>query len=116
MSKIEYLNLNKEDFWNEMSEKYPKAVKDFCDWIDEFKVLVFWNDLFNSNSDYQDYNGKNAPAPKYHEVPIFIQYGVWLEYLSHKGVVSMSIDTEDLFLSLRNEITEFLQETESQLS
>ena len=29
-------NLGKENFWNEMKERYPKAVDVFCKWIDGY--------------------------------------------------------------------------------
>ncbi len=61
--------LTKENFWNEVMEKYPKATKQFCDWIDEYKNAVSWNDLFR------------GPA-KYHDLPYAMQYGIWIEYCS----------------------------------
>ena len=69
-------NLTKENFFNALREKHPQAVEFFCRWIDEYKKSVNWNKLFNSDSDYQDANGKNAPAPKFHELPFEMQNGI----------------------------------------
>lgn len=40
-------NLNKENFWNAMHEKYPNAMGEFCKWIDEYKETVGWHQLFS---------------------------------------------------------------------
>lgn len=69
-------NLNKENFWNELHAKYPTAVNHFCKWIDEYKKEVGWNKLFNSDSEYQNADGKNAPAPKFHDLPFDMQNGI----------------------------------------
>lgn len=69
-------SLTKENFWDELMAQYPTAVGLFCDWIDQYKKEVNWNILFNSNSDYQDMNGKNAAAPKFHDLPIDMQTGI----------------------------------------
>lgn len=69
-------NLNKENFWNKLRERFPDAVDFFCKWIDDYKKEVGWNDLFNSNSDYQNADGKNAQAPKFHDLPFEMQNGI----------------------------------------
>lgn len=68
--------LNKENFWNEIETLYPDAFKLFSAWIDKYKEEVGWNKLFNSDSEYQNVEGKNAPAPKFHELPFEFQKGV----------------------------------------
>lgn len=69
-------NLNKENFFNRMMEQNPIITKKFCAWIDEYKKSVEWKKLFNSDSNWQDANGKNAPAPKFHELPMDLQAGL----------------------------------------
>ncbi len=59
--------LTKENFWNEMMAQYPKATKHFFDWIDEYKAVIDWYNLF-------------AEGVKFHDVPYAIQYGIWIEY------------------------------------
>lgn len=70
--------LKKEDFFNEMNSKFPKAMEEFCKWVDRYKEAVGWSMLFNSESNYQNAEGKNAPAPKYHNIPYAMQLGIWI--------------------------------------
>ena len=72
--------MTKENFWNELSANYPNKMAHFLAWVDQFKRRVDWNNLFNSNSEYQDANGKNAPAPKVHELPDGMQIGIYMLY------------------------------------
>lgn len=82
--------LTKENFFNEMLEKYPKAMKHFCEWIDEYKKAVGWDKLFNDH--YHQSNIRRAAngeicsidfsTPKYHDLPYAMQYGIWIEYCS----------------------------------
>ena len=85
-------NLNKENFWNELYEKYPLGMKVFCDWIDEYKKKNNWKMLFNSNSEYQNADGKNAIAPKYHDLPLAMQIGIWIEFCSELSVHEWEVD------------------------
>lgn len=59
-------NLNKENFWNPLMEKYPASVKLFCDWIDEYKEDVFWDELFLTK----------PASVKFHHVPYEFQIGI----------------------------------------
>jgi hypothetical protein len=61
--------LTKENFWNEMMEKYPKSTKVFCEWIDEYKKEVDWVNLFNEHLNI-----------KFHDIPYAMQYGIWMEF------------------------------------
>ncbi len=94
-------NLTKENFFNQMQEKYPAAMKLFCAWIDDYKKENDWAVLFNSDSNWQDSNGKNAPAPKYHDLPLAMQYGIWLqfnsEYIAKAKTGSVSIGRDFSF-------------------
>ena len=45
-------NLTKENFWNELSQKYPKGMKVFCDWID--RRVLFFVPLFFIEEDITD--------------------------------------------------------------
>lgn len=56
-------NLSKENFWNSLNEKYPLAVKYFCDWIDRYKVEVGWQKLF-------------VDGIKFHDIPFEMQNGI----------------------------------------
>jgi hypothetical protein len=41
--------LTKENFFNGMIEKYPKAMNHFCEWIDNYKKAVDWDGLFRES-------------------------------------------------------------------
>lgn len=69
-------SLTKENFWNEMEQKYPRAMAHFQNWIDGYKRANKWNRLFNGHA-----TGEGAIVPKYHELPIAIQFGIFLEYI-----------------------------------
>lgn len=75
-------NLNYKNYWNELFAKYPDSVTIFCNWIDAYKRLNDWKGLFNSDSNWQDAEGKNAPAPKFHEIPLAMQVGILIEFIS----------------------------------
>ena len=84
-----------------MAGLYPRAVADFRAYVDKYKISVDWPNVFNSNSDYQDYNGKNAPAPKFHEIPYLLQVGVilaWVYDLYEYSSVVTFPDPNDLLI------------------
>lgn len=104
------MNINEpltlENFWNEMKLKYPNAVQKFKDWIDEYKVAVGWDMLFNCNSDYQNSDGKNAEPPKFHDLPHAMQQGIWMEYICDRHA-GCQWEIEDFFAyDLREDIEE----------
>lgn len=73
-------NLTKENFWNGIKEKYPKASKEFCDWVDAYKEENNWDSLFNS--DYVPaFQEPTCPAPKYHDLPIAMQFGIFVQFV-----------------------------------
>lgn len=65
-------NLNKDNFWNPMREKYPDAIDHFCKWVDEYKKSVNWDKLFGATA-RPDYVHE---APKFHDLPIEFQFGI----------------------------------------
>ncbi len=71
--------LTKENFWNQIYIDYPKACKLFCNWIDEYKKAVDWNDLFNDDiTNLAD----GYKVPKFHEIPHAMQQGIWIEFVN----------------------------------
>jgi len=66
-------SLTKENFWNELHDKYTAEVEDFCKWIDQYKARIFWPLLF----EYKEM--------KYHNLPIAMQIGIFLQYVSENG-------------------------------
>lgn len=81
--------LNKENFFNDMQANYPDAFAHFSKWIDDYKKEVGWEKLFNGDIDiaYRTNDGAGAwdaggvtKAPKFHNIPIEMQYGILSRY------------------------------------
>ena len=56
-------NLGIENFWNDMSKEYPLAVVRFKTWIDAYKKIVKWEELFGNKI-------------KFHDLPYEMQMGI----------------------------------------
>lgn len=82
--------LTKENFWNEMEQKYPKAMAHFKEWTDEYKEQNGWSSLFNETRKGDCGNGScgwpENYAPKYHELPIAMQFGIFLQFCSEWAI------------------------------
>lgn len=76
--------LTKEEFWDTIKEKYPKAFEHFHEWLTKYKEEVYYP-VFDVNYSYnKNFNlviGKNCP--KYHELPVAMQFGIFTEYTFH---------------------------------
>jgi hypothetical protein len=71
-------NLNKENFWDDIKERYPQAVELFCNWIDKYKEEVGWDRLF-ANGQYfmePERNGGHRIDTKFHDLPFEMQNGI----------------------------------------
>lgn len=85
--------LSKENFWDEMEQKYPKAIKYFKEWVDWYKAHNDWNMLFNYKGEFFDWvdpdnhskggTRRIAVAPKCHELPIAMQFGIFIEFIAN---------------------------------
>lgn len=62
-------NFNKNNLFDSLYETQPKAMKLFCDWIDEYKKECEWLDIF-------------AIGVKFHDIPIEMQLGILLRFFS----------------------------------
>lgn len=70
-------NLNKDNFWNEIEQKYPVQFKYFSEWIDNYKESVGWDSLFGNNIDAVHYKQHQI---KFHDIPLEMQLGVILRF------------------------------------
>jgi hypothetical protein len=75
-------SLTKENFWNEIIQKYPNASKVFLEWINEYKKQSNWGNVLGNKV-------------KFHDLPYAMQAGVWLEYLCNRGGCQFEI--QDFF-------------------
>lgn len=117
-------NLNKANFWDALMIKYPTAVKNFCDWIDQYKKDVNWDEVFNANRPIAKWDGKegymsdkSTVAPKFHDIPLEMQYGILLKYAGDIGKDTLSLQVnaitleramnqfEGLFMIIENNIS-----------
>ena len=95
-------NLTKENFWNEMHQKYPEQMKRFCAWIDKYKARVNWNILFNHQLYGKQYKHsktsmKQIPAPKYHDLPLAMQMGIFMEFCGEYKLDECKAEIESVF-------------------
>src|SRR6185369_14480780 len=100
-------NVNKENLFNELMEKYPEGMKIFCDFIDEYKKKNNWDVLFNGNK--TTLFGPKTISPKFHELPIAMQTGIWFEFIvTNEEFDKVGFITTDIFKSQITEAIEFL--------
>jgi hypothetical protein len=87
-------NLKLKDF-DKIKALYPNGFMAFDEWLTAYRERVSWPKLFNSDSDWQDMHGKNAKAPKYHELPGAMQAGIWIQFMKERGGCSWEVDLFD---------------------
>ena len=97
--------LTKENFYNEMKEKYPKIMDEFCVWIDEYKKENKWITLFGAMGDME------GTAPKYHELPIAMQLGILSEFV-HYFSSKYEDQVVDFFTEAKSMFQEFFMNAE----
>lgn len=70
--------LTKDNCFDELMQKYPKAMKIFCNWIDEYKKEVQWDNLFGN---YTATGDIGLDSIKFHDIPYDMQVGIWIRFL-----------------------------------
>ena len=96
--------LTKENFFNEMEQQFPNAMKLFCEWIDEYKKAVNWNERFDSES---------LGINEFNDLPYDMQVGIWIKFaddtlnrLFEQPEYSYSGDLEEDIKTVFNEIND----------
>ena len=74
--------LTKENFFNDMQLSYPNSMREFCNFIDEYKEAVNWNDLFRNK---RIYGVEPKTNRKFHDIPFEMQEGIILLFLKNKS-------------------------------
>lgn len=114
--------LTKENFWNELYEKFPKGTQVFCDWIDQYKKAVGWEELFNegySKIVIENPGGKvnyippTTEAPKFHTIPFEMQVGIWIAFVKSRGPVYWPVDDLSEW-SLRDDIWMYIMNVDTE--
>ena len=96
--------LTKENFWNEMMEKYPEQMKSFCKYIDDYKESNDWQALFNDGYIYgchpktpTDPIMKTTKAPKFHDLPLAMQMGIFNNWCGEYNLQECKEEIETVF-------------------
>ena len=89
MPPIEHFDsLTKENFWNDLQAKCPKQMLIFCEWIDQYKKRINWNN-------YRKYiESDNLIEIKYHDLPIEMQFGIFLRFTRDQSVPHFFMPTQ----------------------
>jgi hypothetical protein len=91
-----YQSLNKQNFWNDLHEQFPKSVDMFCKWIDDYKKGVQWDHMFRRQT-YTDHQSETSTIldfriAKFHDLPIAMQIGIIFQFtveVSHAERISL---------------------------
>lgn len=78
------MGIEKENFFDEMSEKYPQAMDKFKEFIDKYKSSVEWDKLFdkaNFNYNHRFNLPTNRKSLKFHDLPFELQFGVLVAFI-----------------------------------
>lgn len=95
-------NLNKENFWDVLMEKHPKAMKEFCEWIDKYKAANAWPLLFSGDQ------------IKFHDLPIDMQLGIILWFIEEKEGETFNREQYIQYMRLRT--MDFFKDRENTLN
>lgn len=71
---IALTGLTKENCFDAIEAKYPKAMKAFKEWLDKYKESVEWEKLFNYG--HPAYAKQGWHNPKFHDLPFELQLGI----------------------------------------
>lgn len=72
--------LSKENFWDEIEEKYPEQLNVFTTWLSEYKQRVNWDDLFlNTGSPTRQHYFGHI---KFHHLPVAMQIGIFAQFIA----------------------------------
>lgn len=81
----------------------------FCNWINEYKTRVCWDLLFREGP----HGGEYARPTKYHDIPIAMQIGIFLQYVAetdnYGGIEYPAIHGMATFATIPLYIQEFFE-------
>lgn len=89
-------NLGKENFWNEIHERFPNVVDLFCRWIDDYKKEVEWTRLF-------------ATGIKFHDIPYELQMGIMNRFFIESFAGKEEFNLPSKAEAYRNEMIQTLE-------
>lgn len=74
---MQYENLNKENFWNDLHARFPIGTQVFCDWIDKWKAENGWGSL---RLELKDQDSTHYEPVKFHDYPLAVQAGILAQF------------------------------------
>lgn len=98
-------NINKENFFNGMMEKYPDATQQFCDWIDEYKKECGMHEWLDDDSSIAGLH-----PIKFHHLPYEMQKGIIHRFVKEKANQDMINFTMEGLLKDFEKVLEHLQD------
>lgn len=121
--------LTKENFWNDIEARYPKTMERFNEWIDTYKEENDWDKLFNGNVylgskeltikattgsiDSKHWFSEETASPKYHELPIAMQVGIFFQFTSE---FHSEISAADMYHNIKEAIRNDMDNLEQTLN
>lgn len=102
-------SLTKENFWNDLHDRYPGAVDHFCKWIDQYKEEVGWKHLFHERYfNGTDFFNNPDEIIKFHHIPFDMQVGIIIRYIEE---TEGDFKERPVYMQkLRDTITEFFKD------
>lgn len=85
---MEIITLTKESYFNDIEIDFPIAYEVFQDWIDNYKALINWVDLFGEAKSVS-VTGLRM-APKFHEVPFELQRGIMSQFFFEHNLAAFT--------------------------
>lgn len=75
-------NLTKENFWDDVAIRFPKAFYVFTQWLDE------WKNTYGTNN-WVDFSIPVEPKDiKFHDYPYAMQLGIMIEFMVDKRYIN----------------------------
>jgi hypothetical protein len=78
-------NLNKQNFFDAITKKYPGAMIKFHQWIDAYKKSVDWEKIFITPATYsynKRFNLKMPETIKFHDLTYEMQLGILIRFVA----------------------------------
>lgn len=105
-------NLNLENFFNRITEKYPVAMKVFSAWIDIYKVQNNWDQMFSFRPIPED----GSSIYKFHHIPFEMQIGIIVKFIRDtKDTPPEAQYFEEFFIEQLTDVTDAMNAFEEYL-
>ena len=98
--------MTKENFWNEIEQRWPGELEMFSQWLDEYKKKIHWDDLFHREKREHYWTDL-----KFHHLPDAIQIGIFYQYTIEEPCrYSFIIEEKDSLEKIAENIKEWFCE------